>query len=236
MCWSASASLAFGTAGVAVAAYTHKKGESKYFTIPLLYFSSMEFLQFFGYLYLDQCGFEGNSIVTYLSYIHIAFQPIFVNMFLFYNLEKIPRLAVRRAVYGVSLFFTALILLKLVPFEPSSLCTAGMSLCGPQLCTQSGNWHLAWSVPTYTDPIPGDPMIYYSAAAFLVPLTYGAWAGVLQTILIGPTLALILSSGNPLEWESIWCFYSVFLIFGVFATRAYKKRKGIPVYKRLVGR
>lgn len=211
MCWSASASLALGAAGVATATYAHKKKAPKLMTVPLLYFSAMELLQVAGYWYLGECSLFGNDLITFLSYLHIAFQPIFVNMYFLSNHPEVSK-RTRWIVYSISLAVTLILLLKIVPWQPASLCVAGQTLCGPEWCTLMGSWHLGWSVPLYNWPLPGDGMWYYGFAAFLVPLFYTSRLTVGLFILTGPVLAFIMSSGNPQEWPAIWCFMSVFLM------------------------
>ena len=227
MCWTAPVSLALGTAGVATAAYSHKKGESKYFTIPLLYFSLMEFLQFFSYFYVNDCALSVNTTLTFFSWVHMAFQPIFVNMFLFRTVPNFPSPRIRKMIYGACLFFAGLLMIKLIPFYPQSVCTWG-TICGPLWCTVSGNWHIAWSVPWYTFPIPGDAFVYYSLAAFGLPLLYGAWRGALVIVLSGPILAYFLTGGNWQEWPAVWCLYSVAIILYGVVKRYLADRSAIP--------
>jgi hypothetical protein len=230
MCWTAGASLALGTAGVGVAAYGHAKGKSPYITIPLVYFSLMEFLQFFSYFWINQCTFESNTALTFLSYVHIAFQPIFINMaFMALSPQGISKISkfTKQIVFGISVLVAIILLIKIMPIYPESLCAPGQTLCGTNMCTQSGSWHLAWLVPQYNFPIPGDGMLYYGFAAFIVPLLYGGWFGALILAITGPALAYILASGNPNEWPAIWCLYSVALILITLwhVWRAPSKRK-----------
>jgi hypothetical protein len=124
-------------------------------------------------------------------------------------------------------------LLKLIPFVKESLCTIGQTMCGPLLCTVPGVWHLAWSVPQYLFPIPGDTMAFYALGAFVPAFFYGAWRGSLIMILTGPVLAYFLTNGNPLEWPAVWCLYSVSLIFLVMFGRAYKEKRGMRSYLEL---
>lgn len=216
MCWTQTASLALGAAGVGTAAYAHQKGYSKYVSLPLLYFSVMEFLQFFSYYWINQCALESNSSLTLLSYIHIAFQPIFINMIMMHSVAGGVSARTRRVAYGISIVVAVLLLAKLLPLAPDSLCAPGQTLCGPQMCTVSGSWHLAWQIPLYNVPLPGDAMLYYSLAAFIVPLFYGAWVSVATIFILGPVLAYALTSGSPNEWPAVWCLYSVaFLIVGL---------------------
>ncbi len=218
MCWSPIVSASLGSAGLLTAAYGVKRDDPKELTTLLVYFSIMEFLQFAGYSYLNQCSSEVNSAITLLSWIHIAFQPVLLNFYLMSTAKPISK-AMRAFVYTSSFFISALMLIKIIPFVPQSLCSIGQTLCGPVMCTISGNWHLAWSVPQYSYPLPGDLFIYYSLGAFVLPLFYRAYSGTILLFLMGPCLAFILSGGNPLEWPAVWCFYSVVLIIYTLSVR-----------------
>jgi len=210
MCWSPEASLTLGVAGVATVVYASRKGTSTDMTAPLFYFSLMEFIQFFGYSQLNQCALPANQWLTMLSYAHIVFQPIFFNM-LYMNFLATPiSRKMRRFVYAVSLFMSALLLVKVIPLVPESMCRVGQTLCSTAWCSVSGDWHLAWNIPWYTWPLSGDIILYYLFAVLVVPLFYGAWRGVLFA-LIGPILAFATTQ-NPNEWPAVWCLFSVGLI------------------------
>jgi len=88
MCWSGEASAVLATIGLGTAVYVAKKGESKELYIPLVYFALMELLQAFTYVYIDLCGNLNNQILTLFGYVHIAFQPFFVNMIAMYFIPK----------------------------------------------------------------------------------------------------------------------------------------------------
>jgi Family of unknown function (DUF5765) len=216
MCWSAGASIAFGAAGVATAVYAEKKGVSRYVTVPVLFFSLMEFLQFAGYLYLNQCSLDANGLITQLSYIHIAIQPIFVNMLFLASVAPALRTRIQPYVFAAAAVTSALLLFKLVPFESQYLCVIGETLCARAWCTFQGGWHLAWNVPLYNF-LPGDAMWYYTAGSMILPLFYGQWRNSILFLLSGPVLAYILTGGNPNEWPAVWCFYSVVLL--IFAMK-----------------
>jgi hypothetical protein len=98
------------------------------------------------------------------------------------------------------------------------------------MCTVSGNWHIGWSIPLYNYPLPGDAMVYYGVAVFLLPLFYGAWFAMIVYMLTGPFVAYFLASGNPLEWPAIWCFYSVVLIIFTMFNHMYRKRHYLRVF------
>ncbi len=212
MCWNAPVSLALGAAGMTVAGVSAARGGSKDIAIPLAYFSLMELLQFASYGSIDQCALASNTALTTLSYVHVAFQPIFFNMLMMASVPGGVSRQMRRIAYGVSLAITALLLVKLVPAIPASLCAIGETLCGAQMCTVSGNWHLAWQVPLYDAPIPWDIFYYYAAGVFVLPLFYRAWLAVVVALASGPVLTYLIAQGNPNEWPAIWCFFSVALI------------------------
>lgn len=226
MCWTPEASLTLGVAGVATAAYCHRRGESKELTLPLLYFSLMEFIQAASYPHIGQCFAPSNQFLTFISYLHIAFQPIFFNMIYIQALPRALSAAAKRYVYAAALGFSALFLIKIVPLVPLSICKAGATLCGPAWCTIDGSWHIGWSMPWYTFPLPGDLFLYYAAAVFVLPLFYGAWRGVL--LALGGLLLAYLSAPYPNEWPAIWCFFSVGLMLLLMAKdyRRYLGRRG----------
>lgn len=167
---------------------------------------------------VDQCGLPANQAVTYLSFIHIVFQPFFINAF---AMELIPgtlRLRVRSVVYGFCGLSTAIMLLQLYPFDWAGVCRPGSALCGPALCTVSGNWHIGWEVPfnglgSIFERSLGIPASFpsYIITAFLLPVLYGAWRFALFHLLVGPILANLLTD-NPNEWPAIWCLFSIGIV------------------------
>lgn len=211
MCWSPEASLALGVAGVATAAVAARTSKNKALSITLVYFSLMEFLQFFSYSSIGQCGVSVNQTLTFLSYIHIVISPFFFNLFYLETMARAVRARTKAYVYAACGVFSLLLAVKVVPFSPGALCTVGETLCGPAWCTVSGTWHLAWQIPTYTWPLPGDLALYYALAVFALPLFYGAWRGVLFAA-AAPVVAYAMTP-NPNEWPAVWCLFSVALIF-----------------------
>jgi hypothetical protein len=233
MCWSAPASLILGTTGIATAVYASKKGETSDYTYPLAFFAAMEFLQFFSYFWIGQCSFAANAWLTTISYVHVAFQPLFMNIFFMYWLPHHIRIQVRYYVYGICVVLAGLTIAKLFAFYPDTLCALGQVMCGPQMCTVPGTWHLGWSVPYYNWPVPFDAFVYYAIGTFIVPLFYGAWRSVVTTIVTGPLIAIYLSSGNMQEWPAIWCFYSIILIIGGLFSHVHGTHKPAKLYRLL---
>ena len=208
MCWSAPASIILTSAGLGGTIYAVKQKKSKLLWLPLLYFSLMEGLQVVQYFFIDQCGLYINQLLTVLGFIHIAFQPFFINAFALYFVPKKFAKKIAPWVYTICFLATVAMLLQLYPFHAvgssASACIPGQQeMCGNNLCTVSGEWHLAWNIP-----LSMYPHSIYISSFFLFPLLYGSWKITLVSFLIGPLLVSSLSS-NINERPAIWCFLSV---------------------------
>ena len=182
------------------------------------YFTAMEALQVAGYLVIDQCGTSSNRAVTVLSYLHIVFQPLFINWFAMQLVPPTVRARIRYWVFGLCAVSSAVMLAQIVPLAALGTCTPGSPLCGPAFCTVSGNWHIGWEVPYNALMVPVDKALgavsgfpSYMITAFALPLLYGAWRFVLMHALAGPVLAHMLTD-NPNEMPAVWCLLSIALL------------------------
>ena len=218
MCWGIGATVAMMAAGAAGTVVTARRGEPVAIPGALAYFTLMEALQLAGYGVIDQCGSPANQTITLLSMLHIVFQPIVINAFAMELAPVAPRLRVRVAVLVLSALASVVMLVQLYPFGWAGTCQPGAILCGPALCTVSGNWHLAWEVPYNGLLIPVDAALgrtwgfpTYMMAVFLLPLVYGAWRFALFHAVAGPWLAGQLT-GNPNEIPAVWCLFSIGLL------------------------
>lgn len=220
MCWGMEVTAGMAAVGVAAAAFTARRGDPAAVPLTLLYFAAMEGLQLAGYLVIDQCGTPANRAVTALSMLHIVLQPVVLNAFMLAWLAPGIAHGTRRRVMALAVLFSVLMLVQMVPWPGLERCTPGQPLCGEVLCTMSGNWHLAWTLP-YSD-IFGGPDRWlgtnfgfpaYVLAIFVMPLFYGLWRFALFHALVGPVAANLLTD-NPNEAPAIWCLVSI-LILGV---------------------
>ena len=220
MCWGIEVTAGMTAVGVAGAVLTARRGDPAAVPLTLLYFAVMEGLQLAGYMVIDQCGTPANRAVTGLSMLHIALQPVVINAFMLAWLAPGLGAAARRRVMGLAVAASVLILLQMLPWRWFDACAIGQPLCGEVLCTVSGNWHLAWTLP-YTDVLSGPDRWLgtnfgfptYVLAVFVMPLFYGAWRFAMFHALVGPVAANLLTS-NVNEAPAIWCLVSV-LILGV---------------------
>jgi hypothetical protein len=221
MCWSGEASAVVAAVGYASAALCIRRGESKLIWAPTMYFATMEALQAYTYSVVGQCGAPANEIATTLAYVHICFQPIFINAF---SLSFVPdwiRKKVMSAVITIASVAGVLFLLRFMPFDWLTSCigtrynlvfcddcTFPIPLCGEKLCAIQGSWHIGWDMPLKFHPVLDNA---YTFGAFLLPLFYGAWRITLYLILAGP-VAASFTTDNPNEWPAIWCLFSTLIL------------------------
>ena len=179
MCWSGDASAVLATAGLGTTAYAAYRREPAAIWMPLGYFSLMELLQAFTYSVIDQCSLPSNQIATLLGYLHIAFQPFFINAVSMHFIPDQARARIAPVVYSLCFVSAVFMLLQLYPFAWAGQCDPSMPLCGTRLCSVHGNWHIAWQVPTngmcnsFADRFwHGFPS--YVIAGIIVPILYGS--------------------------------------------------------------
>lgn len=218
MCWTMGVSAAMVALGGAATAVSVRRGDAPAIPVALGYFTVMEALQVAGYAVIDQCGTPANQTVTLLSVLHIVFQPLVINAFAMELVPKRVSLRMRTLVFTLAALSSVLMLLQLYPFGWAGECQLGANLCGRQMCTVSGDWHLAWDVPFNGMLVPLETALgrqwgfpSYLIATFLLPLLYGAWRLALFHLLAGPILAGQLTT-NPNEVPAIWCLFSIAII------------------------
>ena len=80
-------SLAIGLGGILLGVYFYLF-VNKYAGIGVGYFALMEVIQFLQYSVIDKCDDPWNKFLTNLGYLHICFQPLFWNIWLFAFVKK----------------------------------------------------------------------------------------------------------------------------------------------------
>ena len=233
MCWSMEATLAMVAIGGAATVVTIRRRETPAIPATLAWFTLMEALQVAGHATVDRCALPANQATAALSYLHIVFQPFFINAFAMSLVARPPGPAGRVAVWVACGASAAVMLLQAWPFTWAGQCPPGSVLCGSPLCVVGGEWHIAWNIPLNDLLRPlrdsqwwlgGFPT--YLAAAFLLPLSYGAWRFVLFHALAGPVLAWQLTD-NPNEMPAIWCLFSIGIVL-VSLSRRIRARVAQP--------
>lgn len=226
MCWSGEASAVLAATGFVSTAYFYRKGESKVLCAALAYFSLMELLQAYTYTVIDQCVNPRNQIATFLGYMHIAFQPFFVNAVSMHFIPKPLRQRIAPSVYILCFVAATIFMMRIYPFNWASFCydksyqlwvtdiKFSMPFCGKQICSTSGDWHIAWAIPANGNIEMANAYVY---AAFLLPLLYGSWKLVTYHLVTGPLLSF-LTTNNMNEWAAVWCLYSIGLLLLLIKT------------------
>lgn len=222
MCWSAGASLAMVGIGTAATGIAIWRREPTAIWAAVAYFTAMEGLQATGYAVVDQCGTPENQAITIASYIHIAFQPLFINAFALQLVPAPVRKRFGRLVFILAGLATLSILAQLVPGGSWGTCAPGFPLCGDGWCTRSGDWHIAWDIPYNGLFVPFERFVgtgfgfpTYMLAVFALPLLYGAWRFAVFHAIVGPIFASTLTA-DPNEMPAIWCLFSIgIVLFGL---------------------
>ena len=218
MCWSATASIAMVGVGASATIVAMRRKEPTAIWLAIGYFTVMELLQAAGYGVIGDCGAPANQTLALLLYLHIAFQPLFVNAFAMATAPVQIAKSKRLGVYLIASLATLSLILRLVPFEWAGSCAPEVALCGSNFCVERGDWHLAWELPLndFWGAIGAGfvnffPYTDYFVAVFFLPLFYGAWRFVIFHALLGPILASTLTT-NPNEMPAIWCLFSIGII------------------------
>ena len=227
MCWSGEASACLAASGFISTAYFYRKGESAVLCGALAYFSLMELLQAYTYTVIDECFNPRNQIATFLGYMHIAFQPFFVNAVAMHFIPKAVRKQIAAWAYVLCSAAAVIFMMRIYPFAWASFCYEksyqflmasgiefSMPFCGRQICSSSGAWHIAWAIPASGSIEMANAYVY---AAFLLPLMYGSWKLVIYHIVTGPLLAF-LTTNDMNEWAAVWCLYSIGLLLLLIKT------------------
>lgn len=216
MCWSGEASAVLATVGFGSTAYFALKKEKKELWVPLGYFALMELLQAITYIFIDECANPTNQLLTLLGYLHIAFQPFFINMVAMHFVPEHVKRKLSWFVYGICFLGTVLMVIKVYPFAWGGDCECGVApMCATNLCSVHGSWHIAWNVP-----INAISYLYffgYTFPAFVLPALYGSWRMSVYHALVGPGLAYLLTS-NYNEWPAVWCLFSIALLMVIIKT------------------
>ncbi|HEY8162398.1 MAG TPA: DUF5765 domain-containing protein [Methylocystis sp.] len=218
MCWSLPVSAGMVVLGGGASVIARRRRMPKAVWVALAYFALMEALQAAGYLVINACGTPANRAITLLSFLHIAFQPAFVNAI---SLELIPGEISRRIrfwVFFVCGLSSAFMIAQLMPLEWAGACRIPETMCGRELCSRSGDWHIAWDIPynglgTWIENLIGANwgMPSYMLAVFVMPFLYGSWRFTIFHLLLGPVFANALTSDNN-EVPAIWCLFSIGIV------------------------
>ena len=250
MCFSQEASFGFAALGLLCALYVWRFTTNARLAIGIFYFFLMEFLQGFQYFVIDDCDNWWNQVLTFLGFMHIAYQPYFTHV-INSSLTRNPKfLQQYQIILRLCLLGGTLLLFRYIFAEWGELGVdaveeytgwrafdagffnqgnihsaytswAGLApnegahettewLRGEKLCTFSGRFHLAWSVPM-TNVSYWTPSAAIHSFLMFGPFFVMKKNMVIQGVflwLAGPFIASIITP-NLMEQASIWCFFSI---------------------------
>jgi len=222
--------MSFGFAGLGLflSWYVYHYTYNTRLAVGVFWFFLMEFLQGWQYFWIDDCDHPMNQVLTLLGFLHICYQPYFTHI-INSSLTKNPKfltqydIILRMCLLGGTLLFLRYVFAEYSDMVISSDLTDWMGvdplpgsqrttewLRGEKLCTFSGRYHLAWSVPMY------DPTYWSPSAAIHSFLMFGPFFIMKRNMVIqgvflwlaGPFLASFITA-NLMEQASIWCFFSI---------------------------
>ena len=201
MCFSERISLGLGLTGIVSAWYIYARTKNMYAAVAILYFALMEIIQYFQYKVIDQCGNKYNRYLTILGYLHICFQPLFFNLWLFAFTTK----PIVQYLY-ISFFAGLLLASRLIFLKNHKLCdVSNEPLCGKQTCSVSGERHIAWNVRLRA-PDWITPSISLHFFLWVFPaLAMFQLKPILAIILTAPYFGYLLTN-NIHERPAIWCY------------------------------
>jgi hypothetical protein len=202
MCFSENISLSIGLTGILASLYFYYN-KNIYASIGIGYFAMMEILQFFQYKVINECDNPWNKLLTNLGYIHICFQPLFFNLWLFQFTNKPNFIFIYMSLCGGLLLASRLFFVK-----DNELCdTKNEPLCGEETCAFSGNRHIAWNLRLraagkywFTPSIGLHFFLWVIPAIIIFQIK-----PFLAMILTGPYLGFFLTN-NIHEQPAIWCY------------------------------
>lgn len=217
MCWSGEASLALAAIGLGGTLWGAYKKESIALWGGLGYFSLMELLQAYTYTVINQCNLPSNQIATLIAYLHVAFQPFFLNAMSMYFIPERIRKKIQYPVYFLCFASAIYMIVQLYPFDWAGKCLQGRYFCGPKLCSVSGSWHIAWEIPLNGignwDGRSFLAFLFSSSASYPIvtyalPFWYGSWRFIVYLFFVGPLLTSFLTT-NLNEHPAVWCLLSI---------------------------
>jgi len=204
MCFSETSSLLVGLTGIVSSLFFYEK--NMYASLGIGYFALMEMLQFLQYKVINQCNNDYNKLLTIIGYIHICFQPLFFNIWLF-AFTKNPNFIFLQ----MSFFAGILLASRLFFVKDNELCDDNNEpLCGKRTCSFSGNKHIAWNVRLRSaGKYWFTPSIGLHFFMWVIPaLTIFQFKPMMAMLLTGPYLGFLLTN-NIHEQPAIWCYTSI---------------------------
>lgn len=199
----------------------------------VVYFALMETLQAAQYSVIDQCSNPWNQFLTFLGFVHLAFQPLFVNLYMSAFMNRKQR-AYLPLITTLCAFAGVLLLNRMWITKGDYICQYNLEpLCGEKMCTFRGDVHLAWQAPaehSASDYFTFSWSLHFFTF-FLPTFALGMWPFTLFLLFSGPVAGRMLTKMQD-EIPAIWCLFSIVQVVMPVAYAAYSDPQGATAFFR----
>ena len=156
MCWSGEASTVLAAIGLSSTVYFYRKKEPAVICITLGIFHSWKPCKPILIPSSTSAIIRPIRLPYLLGYLHIAFQPFFINAISLYFIPAEIRARIATPVYSLCFVATLCLLIRIYPFEWIPACyevkykflflnqffdSFTVPFCGERICSVSGQWH-----------------------------------------------------------------------------------------------
>ena len=182
-------------------------------TSPLIFLALKDLIQGFLYKYRDKKKLE--NILTTLSWIHICFQPLFVNIFMS-NFSKNKK-KYWNIIFIISFLYGMYTLTTLNEFDIQNNpdCLTKNDFCSKETTSYMGKYHIAYKFSRDNDIF--FPIIYLILMFIPSLFTNSRILGIIWGILVSLIYVIFHNVGEGVK-AAIWCFLSIifFLPIAIF--------------------
>jgi len=201
-------------------------------TLPVAFLASKELLQWALYSSISNCN-ETNKFLTSLSWVHISFQPFFVNLFIsafsqspeLYTLPLILCL-----VFAIANVFRLKEMRGTIEYKCQNNITGNM--CRPKTCSIQGKHHVAYGFELASSDVNAayTPSLFsYGLLTFVPAYIIGDWQlATINLVVCAGTMSMIQDAG---EAGAIWCVNSfwigLFALYYVFKGNPFRTKKWV---------
>lgn len=213
MCFSANMSLGLGLVGLAASAVTYLDSSEPLWVrvargYAIFHFSLMEFIQFFAYPVVDQCGYGTNLFLSEISTYHISLQALAIMPALAtYSSDKT---ALKKAtMIGVSLSATFLVF-NFLPQQWQMFDLTPNFIGDMIACLFMGKYHVGYQIPSaFGLLVTWGSLFALSVSGFLWKNNWKIasyhWVMAMLTLFM-PQWIFGVTTG---EAAAMYCFYSI---------------------------
>ncbi len=213
MCFSANMSLGLGLVGLAASGITYlDTSEVLWVRIArayaILHFSIMEFIQYFAYPVVDQCGYGTNLFLSELSTYHISLQALAIMPALAtYSTDKAA--LKKAAMLGVA-FSGTFLFFNMLPKQWQLFDVAPNFIGDFVACLFMGEYHVGYQIPSaFGILVTHGSLFALAVSGFLWKNNYRIasyhFMGAMLTLFL-PQWLFGVSTG---EAAAMYCFYSI---------------------------